>query len=310
MRIMDTRERPYFYLSKIDRMKQIMKKFLLLMILIIVGIAAGGIFYLTKKSETPKPQVLGAQSKNNQPNQITNNQLPITNYEVPILMYHYIRDFDDPNDKIGTNLSVSPQKLEEQLKWLKENGYQSVSLSDLVNKSFDSFDSTQDKSAQDQNDKFVILTFDDGYKDAYTSAYPLLKKYEFTATFYIITDYVEKNNPNYMSWDNIKELKKAGMDIGSHTLTHPDLEKSDDSRVDKEIRESKKNLESTIGDTISDFCYPSGKYDARTIEALKKYGYKTATTVKNGVADQNSNLFELPRIRITNETNLGKILND
>lgn len=225
-------------------------------------------------------------------------------YQVPILMYHYIRDFNDPNDEIGTKLSVSPEKFEQQLKWLKENGYQTFDFNYLDNPYV-----IHSTSSEQVSYKPIIITFDDGYKDAYTNAFPILQKHQMKATFYIITTYVDNNNDRYINWDEIYQLKDAGMNIGSHTITHPSLDKSYDDRLEKEVVESKKIIEEKIGVPISDFCYPSGKYDERTINKLKETGYKTAVTVHNGIADQNSNLFELPRIRMTNNTNLKSILN-
>lgn len=222
-----------------------------------------------------------------------------TNISVPVLMYHYIRNFNDSNDKIGTNLSVSPTNFDSQLKWLKDNSYKTVDFDYLLNKSFD--------YAQDQNYKYVILTFDDGYSDAYINAFPILKKYDFTATFYIITNSVGKDQ--YISWDQIIEMKTSGMNIGSHTLSHPDLSKTTTVKSENEIFQSKNIIEEKIGDTIDDFCYPSGKYIEDNINILKKYNYKTATTTKSGIYDSSKNsFFEIPRLRITNDTNFSKIL--
>lgn len=284
-----------------------MKKIILfIIILALAAIATSSIVSVIKDrnaKKNPPSSNSTAESQNPEASKPEPERKTINEYRVPILMYHYIRDFNDPDDQIGTNLSVSPEKFDEQLAWLKNNSYQSINPDDLANPNKKTL--TQISYS---NFKPVILTFDDGYKDAFDNAFPLLKKYGFTAAFYIITNYVEKNNPNYMSWDNIKELKKAGMNIGSHSLTHPDLEKVTDARVDSEIGESQEVLSKSLEIKITDFCYPTGKYDTRTIEALKKYGYKTAVTVKSGIADQNSNLFELPRIRVTNSTNLEKLL--
>lgn len=224
-----------------------------------------------------------------------NSPEPITEYQVPILMYHYIRDFSDPNDELGAKLSVSPETFAEQLQWLKDNGYQTVNPDYLL-------------TPYALPLKPVILTFDDGYRDAYTVAYPILKKYDFAATFYIITDYIEKGNPRYLAWDQVREMKAGGMNIGSHTLTHPDLEKCTTDRVNRELVDSKKLIEDKIGSEVTDFCYPSGKYNQEIVTQVENAGYKTATTVKSGIADQDSKLFELPRFRIQNETNLENIL--
>jgi peptidoglycan/xylan/chitin deacetylase (PgdA/CDA1 family) len=221
----------------------------------------------------------------------TNNNISIN---VPVLMYHYIRNYTDQTDKIGVNLSVSPENFSNQLKWLKDNGYQSVNLDYLIR-------------PNSQISKPVILTFDDGYVDAFTNALPILKKYNFTATFYVITNFA--GTDRYMNWDQINTLKSNGMIIGSHTLSHPNLTTINDAKAEMEISDSQKILEKNIGLKITDFCYPSGKYNASTIDLLKKYNYTTATTTKSGIYDSTiNNLFEIPRLRMTNETNLSKIL--
>lgn len=276
------------------------KKFLLLTILLIL-IATGTGLFLYYKSKAVNNNS-NPDTRNNQP-EATNTTEPnpsptkttekISSYNVPILMYHYIRDFNDPNDQIGTNLSVSPIVFDKQIKWLQDNGYQAVNFDYLINPYALSL-------------KPIIITFDDGYKDAYTDAFPILKKYGFTGTFYIITSYVGK--AEYMSWTQIQELRKSSMNIGSHTLTHPDLANSANTRVIKEVTESKSTIEEKIGSIINDFCYPSGKYNNEVITELKKAGYKTAVTVKSGIVTQNSDLFELPRIRVTSQTNLSKSL--
>jgi len=279
-----------------------MKKIIIfIIILVLAAIATSALMNISKNknvaksNDSPGLNFIDNYSKPNKDTKKT-EQTPIKEYKVPILMYHYIRDLNDSNDKVGTNLSVSPKKFDEQLKWLRDNGYNTVNPDYLL-------------TPYALTSKPIIITFDDGYKDAYTDAYPILKKYGFTATFYLITNYLEKNNPNYLSWDQVRELKNTNMNIGSHTISHPSLDKANDNSLTKEIENSKKIIEEKIGSAINDFCYPSGKYDTRTISALKKIGFKTAATVKSGVANQNSNLFELPRIRMTNNISLATTLN-
>lgn len=233
--------------------------------------------------------------------QVLSATTQVKEYQIPILMYHYIRDYNDSKDKIGTNLSVSPQKFEEQLRWLKDNNYQTINPRDLA-------DPDKKSLSQISNLKLksVILTFDDGYRDAYTEAFPILKKYGFKGVFYIITDYVEK--PEHASWNELKQMKQEGMIIGSHTVSHPDLTKQYQNGLVKQLKESKITLEETLAIQVSDFCYPAGKFDEDVIAVLKETGYQTATTTQFGIADQNSDLLKLPRIRMTNETNLGVTL--
>jgi len=215
-------------------------------------------------------------------------------YSVPIFMYHYVRDYNNPKDKIGTNLSVSPENFNLQLKWLQDNGYKTVDLNYLINPSVVSF-------------KPVILTFDDGYSDAYTNAFTILRKYNFTGTFYLITNKVSIDS-NYLTWEQIIKMKNDGMIFGSHTMSHPDLSKISDEKTRNEIFQSKQIIENKLNTKIYDFCYPSGKYNTKSIDILKQFGYNTATTTKSGIANQNSNIYELPRTRVTNNIDLEKIL--
>jgi peptidoglycan/xylan/chitin deacetylase (PgdA/CDA1 family) len=218
----------------------------------------------------------------------------LAQFEVPILMYHYIRTVDDPEkDKIGAKLSVTPAHFDSQMKWLKNEGYITVNPEYLL-------------SPVKLDKKPIVITFDDGYLDAYTDAYPILKNYDFKATFYIITDSV--NSQYYMTWDQIKEMKNYGMNFGSHTSTHPNLTKINNETLDNQLLWSKNKLETELSLSISDFCYPSGKYNDGTITKLKELGYKTAVTTETGIASQKSDLFKLPRKRMEDNSNLALLL--
>lgn len=217
----------------------------------------------------------------------------INSFQLPVLMYHYIRDWNKPDDAVGTNLSVSPNEFDTQMQWLANNNYQTVD-----------FDYFSYPYKMDQ--KPIIVSFDDGYQDAYTDAYPVLKKYKLMGVFYIIISKV--GTSGYLDWDMIKEMQKNGMKFGSHTVGHPDLRNLSDEALTNEIKNSKETLEQELQTNITDFCYPSGKYDDATISKLKEIGYKTAVTVENGTASEKTDLFEIPRKRIQNSTSLADIL--
>lgn len=209
--------------------------------------------------------------------------------KIPIFMYHYIRDYANPNDPIGENLSVSPKKFEEQIVWLKENGYQSVSASFFVTPQLVSF-------------KPVVLTFDDGYQDAYDSAFPILKKYQMKGMFYLIVNKI--GTPGYLTWDEIIQMQIEGMSFGSHTLTHPDLRNLSKMSLHKELEESKKTVEQKLGKEITDFCFPSGKYNEAVLKELQEDNYQTAVTTNPGISNVKDNLFLLKRLRITENTHI------
>ena len=213
---------------------------------------------------------------------------------VPILMYHYIRDYSNTRDQMGINLSVSPETFVKQLEELKQAGYTTLTFKDL---------------SASLPTKPIILTFDDGYVDAYGAALPALQHAEMKGVFYIVTDFLDK--PNYMTTEQVHLLDKAGMEIGSHTLDHHDLSKASLSDQQREIFQSKKQLEQLLGKPVIAFCYPSGKYTLRTVDIVKQAGYTSATTTKPGVAtlhDFTSDQYELKRVRVTNTTDLAKVL--
>lgn len=216
-------------------------------------------------------------------------------YQVPILMYHYIRDASGESE-LGRNLSVSPESFKSHLKWLADNNYQTLKMSDLA----DPEKNTLSKIAYEKK-KPIIITFDDGYEDAYTNAFSLLKEYNFIGTFYIIRDFVGREE--YMNQVQINELEKAGMEIGSHSLSHPDLAKANEADSTEQIFDSKEKSTS--------FCYPAGKYNQTTVDLIKEAGYTTAVTTHGGIANETSDLLELPRVRVQESTGeqLGVKLN-
>ena len=205
---------------------------------------------------------------------------------IPILMYHYVRNVDPNQDSLGWRLSISPEKFEQQLAYLKQENYKTIHLSDLHRGYVP--------------EKSIILTFDDGLIDFYTTAFPLLQKYGFTASAAIIENNI--GHPQHMNLNQLKDIHSAGIEIISHTLTHPDLSKLSYENADKEIRESKK-----IADLFQtqSFVYPAGKYNHQTIKILQGNEYSIALTTQPGIANlKTNNYLELPRVRIDNRDSM------
>lgn len=204
---------------------------------------------------------------------------------IPILMYHYVRYVDSGADPLGYNLSVTPDQFAAQLDWLKRNGYDTVRMD------------TVGACIQGQGPcpaRAVALTFDDGYSDAFSAALPLLQQYGATATFYIISSAV--GQPGYMNWDELRTLQSAGMEIGSHSITHPDLTTLGFAEASVEIHESGALLSSQLGVPMKSFCYPSGRFNADIENITRDAGYTSATTtIQDG---PQSDPFALPRLRI------------
>lgn len=211
---------------------------------------------------------------------------------VPIAMFHYIRSVAKNQDALGYNLSTDPNLFESELKWLKENGFATIHLANI--------------SLEGVPEKSIALTFDDGYEDFYTEAWPRLKKYGFTASIGIIVGRIDQSG--YLTSDQIKELAESGIEIMSHSLTHPDLTKIDSEDLQKEIFDSKEQLEGKFGQKIFGFVYPSGKYNDSVSSAASRTGYGFALTTDPGIADLFGNHFKLKRVRIDNRDNLEEFI--
>ena len=217
--------------------------------------------------------------------------------EAKVLMYHHIGPLPDGADSIRKGLTVSQQEFESQIKYLSDQGYRMVILRDL-----DSYIKNQKAP-----EKIAVITFDDGYDDNFTYAWPVMKKYHVAGTFFIISHKVGQSE--YMSEEQVQELSAQGNEIGSHSYSHISLEKLSSYYLDREIKTSKDDLEKLTGAKIVSFCYPSGKYDGKTLAAVRDAGYEFAVTTKSsaGTVDLN-NLLEIPRYRVSTGRNLETML--
>lgn len=208
---------------------------------------------------------------------------------VPVLMYHHIADPPPDADAIRRDLSVSPANFEAQLRYLVQSSYQPVTLGSLIKYL---------QMGQPLPSKPVLITFDDGFKDQYTNAYPLLEKYGFVATFFIITGFVDEERSEYMSWAEIEVLHSDGMEIGSHSYTHPILSGRSFDYVVWQALGSKEAIEARTGEAVRFFSYPSGRYDQLVMQVLRSAGYWGAVTVEPGSLQSSARPFELRRIRV------------
>jgi peptidoglycan/xylan/chitin deacetylase (PgdA/CDA1 family) len=210
---------------------------------------------------------------------------------VPILMYHYIRTVDPASDPLGYALSVTPELFEQQMAWLHDQGYTPVRM-DLLARCLGGEPICPERP--------VALTFDDGYEDAFSTALPVLQRYGFSATFYIISGFV--GQAGYMTWEQLAGLRDAGMAIGAHTIDHLDLTSLDPTESNRQIVESKADLERALGISVQSFCYPTGLYDATIIEQVRAAGFLSATTTRWD-ADY-SDVLALPRRRVAGGTTI------
>lgn len=208
---------------------------------------------------------------------------------VPILMYHYLSNPPPRADAIRSDLSVGPAQFEAQLAYLREQGYETISMKQL------SYALSRDDELPP---KPIIISFDDGYRDQYTNAFPLLKKYGFVATFFVFTQVIDENNVDFLSWDMVKEMHAASMEFGSHSYRHSDLTNRSVDFLVYEILGSKEAIEERIGEPVRFFCYPSGRYDDLAEQVVKSANFWGAVTTEWGAAQSFDQRFEMPRLRI------------
>ena len=214
---------------------------------------------------------------------------------VPILMYHSVRpiDFKTANAFVSS-LTLPPTEFERELIYLKSRGFTSITMRDLA---------LHLQGEQDLPAKPVVLTFDDGFMNDYQYALPLLKAYGFTGTFFIITGLVGK--PEYMTWEQVIDLTRSGMEIGSHTITHPDLTVVAPAVRDQQLSVSKRTLDEKLGVQITSLSYPGGAFNADVEAAARRAGYEVAVTTRYGATHPAAKPMELSRVRIQGTDQLG-----
>ena len=222
----------------------------------------------------------------------------MTQKPIPILMYHSIATM--PKGTVMRSLHVPLKLFRLQMRLLKIIGYKGLSMSEL-----------RPYLTGKKNGKVVGITFDDGFKNN-LQVLPILQKFNFSATCYIISQNIgginhwdlDKGIPEnpLMDENEVKQWINGGMEIGSHAQNHVRLAEGDIEIATKEIMQSRLDLENQFNCTINHFCYPYGSHNDEIIEITKDAGYSTATTVNRGRAKYGDSLFTLPRVSITHRT--------
>ncbi|OAT80220.1 polysaccharide deacetylase family protein [Desulfotomaculum copahuensis] len=225
--------------------------------------------------------------------------------QVPILMFHKV----NPDPRVGgLGLRVPPDKFDREMAYLHQNGFHTVSLTDVVE---------HYRTGKPLPARPVVITFDDGYRDNFTYAFPILKKYHFTATIFVVADTVGGINSfdvrahlqpvNRMaSWAELGQMAAAGITIGSHTLDHPHLAQIPPAEAWRQIRQSRMVLEKHLGRPVRVFSYPYGSFNSRVAQMVRDSGYLAAVTTVQGIAGPGSDPWLLKRVRIMGSYDLDK----
>lgn len=240
------------------------------------------------KSETnfKNQRYYSASNKNSTDDRNSFNKATLVNDNrgVPVLYYHSVKESAD------NEVTISPKTLRQQLKYVKDQGYITLTLSELKNYILNNSPIPP---------KSIVITFDDGYMDNYYNAFPALKDLNMVATIFCITSNLDGSY--YLSKDAISEMSNYGIDIQSHTVTHTKLSKLTYDQQLAELKESKKTLESIVGKKIDSIAYPYGDFNDDSIKAAKNAGYTLGFTTERGLSDRNDNPLKLNRIYISSK---------
>jgi len=226
---------------------------------------------------------------------------------IPILFYHKI-NYPNP-ESTEQCLYVTPKDFEKQMNLLKKWNYMTVSLDEVI---------ASTKRNKEFLQKPVVITFDDGYLDNYTYAFPIMKNLGFTGTVFLTTDAVgkimafdeskEKVPEKFMSWEDAKKMQAFGFSFGSHSCAHRRMTKLTDEETWDEITKSKQIIEENLSQPVKYFCYPYGDYSENIKNFLAQAGYKGACSTKRGMNHTSEALFELRRIPVKKNTNILKFI--
>ena len=216
-------------------------------------------------------------------------KFPLAKDRATILMYHSV---GNRQDFFST---VSPGAFQKQMTYLAGKKYSVIPLAELVRR----------LHAHEPLGGSIALTFDDGYRDNYTTVFPLLKQYNFPATIFVTTGLI--GTPGYCSAEELREMHDSGLvAIEPHTLTHPKLAKLSRADADSEIRESRRTLQEVLGTTPTLFAYPYGSFSEETIAMVRELGFVGAVTVKEGTVGPDTDAFRLPRNSVDNSTRFSQ----
>jgi peptidoglycan/xylan/chitin deacetylase (PgdA/CDA1 family) len=245
---------------------------------------------------------------------------------IPILMYHSISDEPETHHPYYW-INTSPGRFAQHMQFLHDNNYQAISLSEAVNLLSDSsthlpiHSSTSDSTTQPLNHstnlaRFVVLTFDDGYRDFFTHAFPILKRYGFTATVFLPTIFIDDavsglRGKDHLAWSQVRKLQAEGITFGSHTVNHPQLLGLGMDQVEYEIKKSKEIIENRTGKVVDSFCYPykfpeqEYKFIGFLRTLLQSAGYRACATTGIGCAEGSADAFFLPRLPMNSSDDIG-----
>jgi peptidoglycan/xylan/chitin deacetylase (PgdA/CDA1 family) len=220
-------------------------------------------------------------------------------FRLPILMYHSIGEEAEAGLAGYYRTATSPAVFREHLRQLSREGYKTMDLAEAV-------EVLAGQRAPGPG-KYVVITFDDGFRNFYTEAFPALAGHGFAATMFLPTGYIGSGRQCFkgkecLTWREARELRQAGMGLGSHTVSHPVLYEESWERIERELRDSRQRMEDELGEAVRSFAYPyafpqSDREFAEIFkEKLREAGYECCVTTELGRAKPGDDPYRLKRL--------------
>jgi peptidoglycan/xylan/chitin deacetylase (PgdA/CDA1 family) len=210
---------------------------------------------------------------------------------ITVLAYHKV----DSRFELGGTWTT-PGQFARQMRWLRDGGYGTVTLSRAAELM---------AAGNPDRGKLACLTFDDAYQGLHRHAFPVLRENGFSATVFVVTGYVGRDNEwdlnwggrrfRHLDWGEMRQMREAGIEFGSHGVSHRDLRRLSDRELESELYDSKRSLEDKLGAEVSAFCYPFGRYDRRVRQAVIDAGYRSACSHSPGMPNSQVDVFALRR---------------
>ena len=224
--------------------------------------------------------------------------LPARSVAVPILMYHRVGHVDASTPLITRALTVSPKEFADEMRWIVAHGFHAITQQQL-------FRALEFKGPLPA--KPVMITFDDGYRDVLWNAAPLLAHLHMPATAYVITGRISGPDSSFLTWPELGDLERLGVEIGSHTVHHVELPALSSAAALDELVVSRRALELHLGHPVQWFAYPAGRVDASVLPLVHRAGYVLAVTTRPGSYQSARDPFELHRYEVLASTGVGGI---
>jgi peptidoglycan/xylan/chitin deacetylase (PgdA/CDA1 family) len=215
-------------------------------------------------------------------------------------MYHSISD--DAEEGVSTyyKVATSPRRFADQMQWLDNFGYKGVSLDEAL--------PALSKGGSD-GERRVAITFDDGFRDFHTAAWPVLQRHGFTATIYLPTAFIAPQRRSFrgrecLTWNEVRELRAQGARFGSHTVNHLKLCELSWDAIEGELRSSKKQIEQEVGEKVTSFAYPYAfpqedqRFVGRFTDALRGADYRNCVTTVIGRVRAGDDMFHVRRLPV------------